>query len=81
MVRREHGLPATLKGALVAEIDEDSVAFESGLRAGDVIQEINHQGVTRTEDAAVVMQRTGGKRLVLRIWSQGSSRYLVVGKD
>jgi len=81
VARREHGLPAALKGALVAEMDEDSVAFEAGLRVGNVIQEINHQAVTRPEDAAVAMQKTGGKRLVLRIWSQGGSRYLVVGKD
>ena len=77
--RREHDLPSTLKGAIVAEIDEDSVAYDAGVRVGDVIQEINHQEITRADDATAVMHKADGKRLLLRIWSQGGSRYVIVG--
>jgi len=41
--------PAT-KGVVVADIDPSSRAADAGLRAGDVIQQVNHQSVKSLQD-------------------------------
>src|SRR5260370_2316867 len=41
--------PAT-KGVVVADIDPSSHAADAGLRAGDVIQQVNHQSVKSVQD-------------------------------
>jgi serine protease Do len=41
--------PAT-KGVVVADIDPSSRAADAGLRAGDVIQQVNHQSVKSVQD-------------------------------
>jgi serine protease Do len=76
--RRLLDLPSTLKGALVSEIDADSVAFDAGLREGNVIQEINREPVASVQEAAAAIRKASGKRLVLLVWSQGGSRFVVV---
>jgi serine protease Do len=79
--RRKFALPAVLGGALVAAIDEDSVAFEAGLRDGDVIQEINHKSIATAKEAMAAAYGMKGKRLMLRVWSRGSSHFLVVDES
>ena len=79
--RRKFALPAALGGALVAAVDEDSVAFEAGLRDGDVIQEINHKSIATAKEAMAAAYGMKGKRLMLRVWSRGSSHFLVVDES
>ncbi len=79
--RRKFNLPSTLKGALISEIDADSVAFDAGLREGNVIQEINREPVTDAREAAAAIRKVGGKRLVLLVWSAGGSRFVVVDES
>lgn len=79
--RQQFNLPSTLKGALIAEIDADSVAFDAGLREGNVIQEINREPVASVQEAAAAIRKARGKRLVLLVWSQGGSRFVVVGES
>lgn len=40
---REVGVPTATTGVVVTDIDPDSSAAHSGLKRGDVIQEVNHQ--------------------------------------
>jgi S1-C subfamily serine protease len=44
------GLSAGFKGVGMTDEDQDAVAFEAGLRCGDVIQEINRQPVKNIDD-------------------------------
>ncbi len=44
------GLPAHTKGVVVTDINPFSPVADSGLRQGDVIQEVNHQAVTNVTD-------------------------------
>jgi serine protease Do len=76
--RRQFGTPRNLEGAVVVEVDRDSPAFAAGLRPGDVIQSINRQLVENAEDAVTISEKMGTPKILLKIWSQGGSKYLVV---
>jgi serine protease Do len=79
--REQLKLPAELKGALVTDIDESSAAYEAGLREADVILEINRKPVTNAEEAVELSAKGSDRPLLLRVWSQGGTRYLVVDEE
>jgi serine protease Do len=72
--RREAGIPTTVHGAVVSNIDQDSNAADAGLRAGDVIMEINRQPVHSAEDAVALSDKAKGDRILLRVWRGGEGR-------
>ena len=76
--RREVGIPAGIKGALVTSVEEACAAWEAGLRAGDVIEEINHQAVGTAEDAVKLTTNPADRETLLRVWSHGGSHFLTV---
>lgn len=77
--RRQFNLPSDLSGAVVTRVDEDSPAWEAGLRPGDVIVEINRQPVADADAAVALSEKSKGDRALLRVWSNGVKRYLSVG--
>lgn len=80
VTRRQFGLPGALAGALVTEVAPGSPAAEAGLRPGDVILEINRRRVGAADEAVQFSKGLDGERVLLRVWSRGSSRYLVISK-
>jgi serine protease Do len=72
--RREAGIPSTVHGAIVADVDQDSNAADAGLRTGDVIMEINRQPVHGAEDAVALSDKAKGDRILLRVWRGGDGR-------
>ncbi len=70
-----------MNGALVTEVNPNSAAFEAGLREGDVILEINRKPVKSAEDAVQLTDNAKDKRTLLRVWSKGGSRYVVVDEN
>lgn len=76
--RQTFDIPETVEGALVSEVAPDSVAHEAGLRPGDVIQEINRKPIRDAGDAIDATRNVPDRRVLLRVWSRGGSRYLVV---
>jgi serine protease Do len=76
--RRQFNIPDNVRGALVTNVDPDSAAAEAGLRNGDVILEINRQPVKNSEDAVRLTEKPKDKTTLLRVWSNGGSRFVVV---
>ena len=72
--RREGDIPGNVRGVLVTKVDQDSNAAEAGLRAGDVINEINRQPVRGADEAVALSEKTKGDRLLLRVWRGGEDR-------
>jgi serine protease Do len=76
--RQQFEIPNTVKGVVVTQVDPNSAAAEAGLRAGDVIQEINRKPVKTAEEAVQMTEKATDKTTLLRIWRNGGSRYVVV---
>jgi serine protease Do len=76
--RRQFNIPDHVKGALITEVDPDSASYEAGLRPGDVIQEIDRKRVSNAEEAVEVSKHVKNKQVLVRLWSRGGSRYVVV---
>jgi serine protease Do len=80
-IRRQFNIPTGVHGAVVTELEEGSAASEAGLKPGDIIQEINRQPVRNAEDAVRLTENPKDKTTLLRVWSNGSSRYVVVDES
>jgi serine protease Do len=78
--RRKFDLPATLTGALVTRVEPDSAASEAGLREGDVIQQIDRKDMETAAEARSASRSTKDDQVLLQIWRQGGSRFVVITK-
>ena len=80
--RRQLKIPNPVQGPVVLNVETDSSAYAAGLRPGDVIQEISRQAV-RDSDQAISLSRKleSSGELLLRVWSDGNSRFLAVSRD
>jgi serine protease Do len=76
--RQQFEIPANLKGVVVTEVEANSPAAEAGLKAGDVIQEINRKPVRTAEEAVKMTEKGADKTTLLRVWREGGSRFVVV---
>jgi len=63
---------------VVLDLHADSAAAQAGLRPGDVIESINRQELRNAEDVSRLTQNTSHKRALLRVWSHGASRFILV---
>ncbi len=80
-LRQQFNLPRTVEGAVVTDLDQDSTAYRSGLREGDVIREINHQPVKDAESAIDAVRDLSKARILLRIWREGGNIFLTVDES
>jgi serine protease Do len=78
-VRQQFRIPSHVKGAVVTDVEPDSPAAEAGLQPGDVIMEINRKPVKNAEDAVALSDGLKDDAL-LRVWSRGGSRFVVLKK-
>jgi serine protease Do len=59
------GLPPSSKGVVVTDVDPSSKIADSGLRKGDVIQEVNHQPVKNVSEFQSALKNGGSDPLLL----------------
>jgi S1-C subfamily serine protease len=76
--RRQFGLARGFQGACVTRIDTSSAAFKAGLRAGDVIQQMNPSSAKIEQAASFPVPTLDQPAVLLRVWSGGGSRLLAV---
>ncbi len=62
---------------MVTNVDPDSKAAESGLKRGDVIQEVNHQPVKSAADFERAIRNSKDDALLL-VNRQGSTLFIAV---
>ena len=79
--RQQFDLPSNVKGVVITEVDPNSAAAEAGLKAGDVIQEINRKPVRTAEEAVKMTEKADDKTTLLRVWRDGGSRYVAVDES
>jgi serine protease Do len=78
-VRQQFNIPGRVKGAVVTDVEPNSPAADAGLQPGDVIVEINRKPVRTAEDAVAASDGLKDDAL-LRVWSKGGSRFVVLKK-
>ncbi len=77
-LRGEFNVPRNIEGALITGVEPDSRSFEAGLRPGQVILEIDRHPVSNADDAVRFGRSAQGNSILLRVWTTGGSRYVVV---
>jgi serine protease Do len=75
---RQLGYPVEIKGLIVTEIQPDSPAESSGVRAGDLLMELNRQRVTDLKSYHEVLSRIEKGRTAQLLFRRGSSHVYVV---
>ena len=84
-IRKKFNVKDTVKGVAVTGIDPGSPASDKGLKAGDVIVEINQEAVAAPADIALKVKalKDGGKRsaLLLVANGQGEVRFVALNVE
>jgi serine protease Do len=73
---RQLGLPASTTGVVVTEVQPSSPLADSGLRRGDVIQEVNHQPVKNVAEFEQAMRKKGDNESLLLVNRRGNTLFL-----
>jgi len=74
---QQAGVAPNTKGVVVTGVDPASAAASSGLKEGDVIQEVNHNKVSNSDEFAGAIQKSKGDSLLL-VNRGGNKLYLAV---
>ncbi|MFM8354176.1 MAG: trypsin-like peptidase domain-containing protein, partial [Gammaproteobacteria bacterium] len=64
-------------GVLVSEVGEDTLAWQFGLRPGDIVVACNRRGVRNLDDLQASVERSGDQ-LLLRVYRAGQYGYIVI---
>ena len=73
---KDLGLPASTKGVVVTDIDPSSPKADSGLKKGDVIQEVNHQAVHNVAEFEQAMHKSGKDEALLLVNRGGTTLFI-----
>ena len=79
--RQEMELPSNSAGLIVMEIEEESIAFEKGIRLGDVISDVGQKAVTTLEDLLNRVgeaKKAGRESVLLLVRRDGQPRFVVL---
>ena len=72
-------IPSTVRGVLVAQVENDSAAFEAGLRPNMVIEEVNREAITSVAEFNGALKKAGNKKALLRVRTKaGGAGFILV---
>ena len=77
-IKRQLNIPRDVEGVIITEVEPGSAAERAGLRPGSVIQEVNRKPVRNMREAASTLQSSEGGTVLLRVWGEGATHYVVV---
>jgi serine protease Do len=80
-VRDELNLPRRIQGVVITSVDADSASARAGLKAGDVITELDRKPIHNAEEAVKMSFDIKGPKVLVRFWRDGQSSYLVVDES
>ena len=83
-LRQQLGLTGDSEGLVVADVAEDSEAYEEGLRAGDLITEAGQEkvvSVIELEERIEEAKEAGRKSILLLVRRNGDPRFVALGID
>ena len=73
-----YGLPSDTHGVVVRDVNQDGRAAAAGIRAGDVIEEVNRQPVQSVEDLRAALRKNPDRPVLLLVNRQGSGLFVTV---
>ncbi len=79
--RKELGLKASVKGALVTDVDENAAAGQQGIKPGDVVVKVGSNFVHSPKEAADLLKKakqSNGKAVLLLLDRRGEERFVAV---
>ena len=82
--REESGLPSSVEGLFVADVDQASEAFDKGLRPGSVIEKAGRVSIFTIEDFEAQISAAkadGRKSILLLVRDSGSPRFLALSVE
>lgn len=80
-LRRRLALPDDARGVAVVQVEPDGRAQAAGLRPGDVIQEVNRSPISSPEELLQALDKARGRALLLLVFREGRTRYVIVESD
>ena len=80
-LRDQRQIPARIERAGVTRAEPASAAARQGLREGDVILEIGRKPVRSAGQAVERSGQIEGAQVLVRIWRDGRTRFIVVDED
>jgi len=80
-IRQQFRLPKTLEGAFITSVDPDSASGRVGIREGDVLLSLDRQRVLDASEAVELSEEIEGPKVLVRLWREGTSRYIVVDES
>lgn len=75
---RQLGIPASVHGVIVSDVEPSSKAAASGLRRGDVISEVNRKPVATVSELANAVRQSSGQTVLLLVQRGGGTRFIAI---
>jgi serine protease Do len=79
-IARQLNLPPQTSGVVVVQVSPQTAAA-TGLRRGDVIEEVNRRSVSTVGEYEQAVRQAGGGEVLLLLNRGGSSLYIVIGQN
>jgi len=80
-IRGQLQLPETVQGAVITDVDPGSASARAGLNRGDVILDLDRKPVHNADDAVRLSDEIKGPKVLVRLWRNGASQYVVVDES